>query len=170
MISLATVYFLSPFACYEADFVLSQRPSAMVNQLLRPFALFGQGAFSASMKYPFTIVLAVSLLICLFVLASILGVWLKAASSGAPVTFVQLLAMRYLRKVPDRLIVDARIKAAHAGIDLPVEALESHYLAGGNVLETVDSLIIAKSAGLPFSLNEACAMNLSKKGDTELKS
>ena len=53
----------------------------------------------------------VFLLILLFVVGSFLSVWLKAFSSGAPVSMWNLVAMRYLRKLPYSVIVDARIMA-----------------------------------------------------------
>ena len=68
----------------------------------------------------------VVLLILLFIVGSFLSVWLKAFSSGAPVSMWNLIAMRYLRKLPYSVIVDARIMAV-TEIDAAIEdiALDS---------------------------------------------
>ncbi len=54
------------------------------------------------------------LIIVFFTIISFLSVWLKALSSGAPVSLLNLVVMRWLRKLPHSLIVDARIMAVKA--------------------------------------------------------
>ena len=97
------------------------------------------------------------------VLINFFGTWLRAKLSGAAVSFGKLIGMR-LRRVPTGLIVDNRITAVKAGIDLDTDPLEAHYLAGGNVSHVVLALIAAAKAGLPLDFDRACAIDLAIKG------
>jgi uncharacterized protein YqfA (UPF0365 family) len=106
----------------------------------------------------------VFLLILLFIIGSFLSVWLKAFSSGAPVSMWNLVAMRYLRKLPYSVIVDARIMAVKAGLPLTVNEFETHYMAGGDIIQTVSGLINAQKAGIPLDWDQACAIDLATKG------
>ncbi|MBL6920451.1 MAG: flotillin-like FloA family protein, partial [Puniceicoccaceae bacterium] len=76
------------------------------------------------------------LLIGVFILITFFSIWLRALLSGAAVSFPTLVAMR-LRGVPSSLIVDARITSVKAGIEISANDLEAHYLAEGNVIQTV---------------------------------
>jgi uncharacterized protein YqfA (UPF0365 family) len=104
------------------------------------------------------------LLILLFIVGSFLSVWLKAFSSGAPVSMWNLIAMRYLRKLPYSVIVDARIMAVKAGLAISVNEFETHYMAGGDIIQTVSGLINAQKAGIPLGWDQACAIDLATKG------
>jgi uncharacterized protein YqfA (UPF0365 family) len=94
------------------------------------------------------------------------NLWLRAKVSGAPVGILQLVAM-WLRKVPNELIVDARITAVKAGITMTTDALEAHYLAGGDVNSVVLALIAADKAGIDLNYDRACAIDLAVKGTTK---
>ncbi len=110
------------------------------------------------------IVAAIALLVIVVIVLSFLSVWLKAFSSGAPVSMWNLVAMRYLRKLPYSVIVDARIMAVKAGIEISVNEFETHYMAGGDIIQTVQGLINAQKAGIPLDFNSACAIDLATKG------
>ena len=69
-----------------------------------------------------------------------------------------------LRAVPVSLIVDARITAVKAGLTLSTDQLEAHYLADGNVDETVQALIAADKANITLNWQKACAIDLATKG------
>ncbi len=94
------------------------------------------------------------------------NVWLRARVANAPVSIPNLVAM-WLRGVPNSLIVDNRITAIKAGLDLSADQLEAHYLAGGNVSQVVLSLIAAEKAGIVLDFNRACAIDLAVKGTTK---
>ncbi len=102
-------------------------------------------------------------LIILFIVLSFFSVWLRAWLAGAYVGFSDLVAMR-LRQVPYGLMVDARITAKKAGIDISIDEVEAHYLAGGNVVPTVHALIAAQKAGIELTWQRACAIDLATKG------
>jgi uncharacterized protein YqfA (UPF0365 family) len=85
--------------------------------------------------------------------------WIAAAASGAGVGIFQLIAMR-LRRVPPNIIVNARISAVKASVDAPIDQLEAHFLAGGNVIHVVHALISAGKAGIKLDFNRAAAIDL----------
>jgi len=111
------------------------------------------------------IIIAASIagLIALGVVFSFFSVWLRAWLAGAYVGIVTLVAMR-LRQVPYGLIVDARITAKKAGINISIDEMEAHYLAGGNVVPTIQALIAAQKAAIELTWNRACAIDLATKG------
>jgi uncharacterized protein YqfA (UPF0365 family) len=109
------------------------------------------------------IVLGVAGLILFGIIISFFSVWLRARLAGAPVSMINLIAMR-LRQVPYSLVTDARITARKAGIDISVDEIEAHFLAGGNVIPTVQALIAAEKAGIALNWNRACAIDLATKG------
>src|SRR5690625_4171782 len=109
------------------------------------------------------IVLGLILLVLLGIFVSFFTVWLRAWLAGAFVGVPSLVAMR-LRQVPYGMVVDARITAKKAGINLTTDELEAHYLAGGNVIPTVQALIAAMKAGIPLDFTRASAIDLATKG------
>ncbi len=83
-----------------------------------------------------------------------IGLWLQAVVSLGlgRITIIDLIRMR-LRKIPPRLITDGVINCHKAGLDtISTDMLETHMLAGGNVVNVVGALIAADKAkiGLPF--------------------
>ena len=100
------------------------------------------------------------------VIFSFFTTWLKALLSKAPVGFLTLLAMR-LRGVPVGLIVDARITAMKASLPLTTDELEAHYLAEGNVVQTVQAIIAAAKANIDLSWDRACAIDLATRGTSK---
>ncbi len=85
--------------------------------------------------------------------------WIAAWSSGAYVGLMTLVAMR-LRRVTPTSVVNPRITAMKAGLDIPVDLLESHYLAGGNVQRVINALISADKAGIKLAFQQAAAIDL----------
>jgi uncharacterized protein YqfA (UPF0365 family) len=105
-------------------------------------------------------------LVMAFILLNFFGTWLRAKLADAPVSFAKLIGMR-LRRVPMGLIVDSRITAVKAGINVDTDPLEAHYLAGGNVSHVVLALIAADKAALQLDFNRACAIDLAIKGTSK---
>jgi len=91
------------------------------------------------------------------------GFWLRARVANAPIGLLKMFGMS-LRKVPVGLIVDNRITAVKAGIDISSDPLEAHYLAGGDVSQVILALIAADKAGISLDFNRACAIDLATKG------
>ncbi len=111
-------------------------------------------------------IVAVAFLVLVLVLANFFGVWLRAKIAGSPVPFSKLIGMR-LRRVPVALIVDNRITSVQAGVPLQTDALEAHYLSGGNVTNVVLALIAAHKAGIVLDFDRACAIDLAIKGTSK---
>jgi len=111
-------------------------------------------------------VLLVVALVLFIILINFFGVWLRAKLANAPVSFGRLIGMR-LRRVPVGLVVDSRITAVKAGLEISTDPLEAHYLAGGNVEHVVLALIAADKAGIMLDYNRACAIDLAIKGTSK---
>ena len=108
-------------------------------------------------------VVALFALILAIILFNFFGLWLRARIANAPVSIGKMVGMR-LRKVPVGLIVDNRITAVKAGLEVPSDPLEAHYLAGGDVNQVILALIAADKAGITLDFNRACAIDLATKG------
>lgn len=110
--------------------------------------------------------LAIILILAVILLSRFIGIYIRAAISGAKVPFVSLVAMR-LRKVNTKLIVDARIQAVKAGLQLTTNDLEAHYLAGGNVVNVVRALVAADKANIELPFQQAAAIDLAGRNVQE---
>jgi uncharacterized protein YqfA (UPF0365 family) len=88
-----------------------------------------------------------------------LPLWIAAWASGAYVGIFTLIAMR-LRRVPPGTIINARISAVKAGLEISVNDLEAHFLAGGNVVRVVNAMISADKANIPLPFKRAAAIDL----------
>lgn len=104
-------------------------------------------------------------LILFFFIVKYFNLWLQAFVTRARVGMLSLIYMS-LRKVNARVIVDAKIMAVQAGLvhtgkdGITTQALESHYLAGGNVRRVVQALIMSHRAKIPLDWNTAAAIDL----------
>ncbi len=85
--------------------------------------------------------------------------WIAAWASDAYVGIFTLIGMRF-RRVPPSIVVNPLISATKAGLDLNVNDLEAHYLAGGNVGKIVNALISADKANIEISFKRAAAIDL----------
>ena len=89
-----------------------------------------------------------------------IGLWITAYFAGVRVAiFKDLVGMR-LRKVPPRQIVGPKISATKAGLDVGLDRMEAHFLAGGNVNLVILALISADKANIDLSFERATAIDL----------
>jgi uncharacterized protein YqfA (UPF0365 family) len=109
------------------------------------------------------VVAVIILLVIGAIVFSLIGAWVKALFNGAAVPMSKLVALK-LASIPYSLIVDARITAVRAGIDVSADQIASHFQAGGNVVPTVQALIAAQKAGIALPWDRACAIDLATKG------
>ena len=108
------------------------------------------------------IFLGIVSLFCLVLFFASLGVlklYIQAYFSDAKVGLFDLIMMR-LRKVPPEMIVLNRISAKKAGLDVPTDLMEAHYLARGNVSRVVAAMIAADKAAIELPWNRATAIDL----------
>ncbi len=87
------------------------------------------------------------------------GLWISAAAANVKVGLFNLIGMRLRRVVPTR-VVNPLIKAVKAGLNLNINQLEAHFLAGGNVDKVVNALIAAQRANIPLVFERAAAIDL----------
>ncbi len=113
----------------------------------------------------FSFILAVIFIAVFFNFVPI-GLWISAIAAGVNVGIFNLIGMR-LRRVPASQIVLPLIKANKAGLDLEVNQLEAHYLAGGNVDRVIDALIAAHRAQIDLSFERGCAIDLAGRNVLE---
>lgn len=111
------------------------------------------------------IVLVIVLLSIFFTMVPV-GLWITAFFSGVKIKLGNLIGMRLRRVVPSR-IINPLIKATKAGLDVNVNELEAHYLAGGNVNALVDALIAAQRAEIPLEFERAAAIDLAGRNVLE---
>ena len=88
-----------------------------------------------------------------------IGLWISALAANVHVGIMTLVGMR-MRRVPPNKIILPLIKANKAGLDVAVNQLEAHYLAGGNVDKVVDALIAAHRAQIPLPFERSAAIDL----------
>ena len=107
----------------------------------------------------------VASIVGLFILISIImwavpvRLWIEANTASVRVGIGSLIGMR-LRKVSPPAIVRPLITATKAGLDLDINELEAHYLAGGRVDRVVGALISADKASIELSFNQGAAIDL----------
>ncbi len=65
-----------------------------------------------------------------------------------------------LRRVIPARVVNPLVKARKAGLQISINQLESHYLAGGNVDRVVNALIAAHRANIDLTFERAAAIDL----------
>ncbi len=88
-----------------------------------------------------------------------LGLWITAIFSGVRVGIGTLVGMR-LRKVNPAAIVRPLISATKAGLELNINQMEAHHLAGGDVGRVVTALISADRANIELPWRRATAIDL----------
>jgi uncharacterized protein YqfA (UPF0365 family) len=108
-------------------------------------------------------VAAIFLLIFIVICMNFMGIWVRARIANAPVGLFTMVAM-WLRRVPVAAIVDSRITAVKAGLEVDSDLLEAHFLAGGNVEQVVLAMIAADKAAISLDFDRACAIDLATKG------
>lgn len=111
----------------------------------------------------FVIALIVFVLIFLAIFARYFSLWLQCKFSRAGISLYQLVMMS-MKKVSPAVIVRSKIMAVQSGLtdtyDISTRALESHYLAGGNVPNVIRALIAAHRAGIDMDWQVSQAIDL----------
>ncbi len=108
--------------------------------------------------FPVLVILGVVMVGVLFSYIPV-RLWIEAWFSGVRIGMGTLIGMR-LRKVSPAGIIRPLIAATKAGLDLRVNELEAHYLAGGSVGRVTQALISADKAGIELEFPTAAAIDL----------
>lgn len=110
--------------------------------------------------YIIIFVIAIILIVILSILGKFISLWFQAFVSGTPIPLFNIIGIS-LRKIPPRVIVNARINLFKAGLkEITVSDLETHFLAGGHVTNVVEALIAADKANIPLDWRRATAIDL----------
>lgn len=106
------------------------------------------------------VLFAIVIFLALFTYFIPVGLWISAYFAGVKVNiFKDLVGMR-LRKVPPRQIIVPKISIAKAGMDVDLDRMEAHYLAGGNVNAVILALISADKANIDLTFERAASIDL----------
>lgn len=105
------------------------------------------------------IIIAIVFLLAMFFSFVPLALWISALAANVKVGIFTLIGMRLRRVVPNRVIIPL-IMASKAGVEISINKLEAHYLAGGNVEKVVNSIIAAQRANIPLEFERAAAIDL----------
>ena len=103
--------------------------------------------------------IGIAVLLSLFFYFIPFGLWISAYFSGVAVSLLTLVGMR-LRKVNPTAVIRPLISATKAGLNLEIDKLEAHHLAGGNVQQVVNALISADKANIDLDFQRATAIDL----------
>ena len=106
-----------------------------------------------------TLLMLAVILVLVFLRYVPLGLWVRALSSGVKLKVSTLIGMRLRRISPHRL-VDTYIMVRKAGLDMTIDQLEKHFLAGGNIERVAKAMISAQQASIGLSFSQACAIDL----------
>ncbi|MGN0266308.1 MAG: flotillin-like protein FloA [Lachnospiraceae bacterium] len=113
-----------------------------------------------------TILGIVLLLVILFFSFVPVGLWVSALAANVRISIITLIGMRLRRVKPARIVIPL-IKGRKAGLELGVNQLEAHYLAGGNVDNVVNALIASERAGIELKFEKAAAIDLAGRNVLE---
>ena len=118
--------------------------------------------FDAGMIGLILIIVAAFIVISVFFTFVPVALWISALAAGVRVSIFTLIGMRLRRVIPSR-IVNPLIKAHKAGLDVTINQLESHYLAGGNVDRVINALIAAHRANIELTFERCAAIDLAER-------
>ena len=105
-------------------------------------------------------ILGIVALVLLSIVGKFISLWFQAFVSGTPIPLFNIIGMA-LRKIPPRIIVQARIMAFKAGLkQISVSDLETHFMAGGDVQKVVQAMIAADKANIALDWRRATAIDL----------
>src|SRR5580692_5889804 len=115
----------------------------------------------------FAIFVAIMALVVLFMFARYFKLWLRVFVSRARIGPFALIGMS-LRKVNPQVVAETKIMAVQAGLaDITTNAIEAHYLAGGNIRRVVQALIAAHRARIDLNWDTASAIDLAGRNVLE---
>jgi uncharacterized protein YqfA (UPF0365 family) len=105
------------------------------------------------------VLIGIVLLVFIAFFFKFFSLWFRSLLSGAHISMAQLVGM-WIRKVKMKVIVDSRIMLTKAGIEINSDLLETHSLAGGDVIRVSKALIAASKADIALSFQKATAIDL----------
>jgi uncharacterized protein YqfA (UPF0365 family) len=95
-----------------------------------------------------------------------IATWIRTIAAGVPLGIITLVRMRLIG-IPPSIIVTNYVRARKAGLDLTVDQMQSHFLAGGNVENVTLAMIAAQRAQIPLDWQRAAAIDLAGRNVVE---
>jgi len=105
-------------------------------------------------------------IIFLYFFARYFKLWVQCVFSKANINPFRLMLMS-LKGINPTTIVQSKIMAVQAGLQSSTNALEAHYLAGGNVDRVVRALIASHRANIELDWDTAAAIDLAGRNVLE---
>lgn len=115
-----------------------------------------------TMSYLLLILVITSTLAVLFILVALhrlLGLWIRCFTSGASLPVVRLIGMT-LRQVNASRVTRAHVTASQAELDVSVDELETHELAGGDALSVTRATVQAQAHDMDVTWQQLAAIDL----------
>jgi uncharacterized protein YqfA (UPF0365 family) len=94
------------------------------------------------------------------------GLWIRTIAAGVPLGIIALVRMRLIG-IPPSIIVTNYVRARKAGLNLTVDQMQSHFLAGGNIENVTLAMIAAQRAQIPLEWQRAAAIDLAGRNVLE---
>jgi uncharacterized protein YqfA (UPF0365 family) len=132
---------------------------------MSPLPLFAMADWLVFLLLGICAVIGLIAVVTLIVFMAYGGLWFRAYMSQADVTMRSLIAMGF-RQINAQLIVNAKIMAAQAKLDIDrrhgisTSRLETHVLAGGDVMRVIHAIIAAQRANIDLDFDRAAAIDL----------
>ena len=95
-----------------------------------------------------------------------IGLWVRTIAAGVPIGIITLVRMRLIG-IPPGVIVTNYVRARKAGLNLTIDQMQSHFLAGGNVENVTLAMIAAQRAQIPLEWQRAAAIDLAGRNVVE---
>ncbi|QDU53979.1 flotillin-like protein FloA [Aeoliella mucimassa] len=117
------------------------------------------------------VAIVVAGLVLITIFARYFRLWIQSFMTGAGISLFDLIRMTF-RKVNPAVIVRSKIMAVQAGLTdeegVTTQALEAHYMAGGNVPLVIRSMIAARKAKIiDLDIKRATAIDLAGRNILE---
>ncbi len=107
-----------------------------------------------------SIIAGIILLVILIALGRYFNLYVQSLTTRAGIGLWEMVGMSF-QKVNPSVIVRAKVQAVKAGIhDITTSGLVAHFLAGGDPVKVVVSLIAADRANIPLNFKTACGIDL----------
>lgn len=106
-----------------------------------------------------------ALAVAMFVMGNF-SLWLEARAAGVPVTFLNLLQLKFQKLNPQE-VVGAMKTLWKAGQQVPIADLQGHLLAGGSLQRLTQAAVAADKAGLKIDIRALAAIDLAGRNIVE---
>ncbi len=108
------------------------------------------------------VIFGIFVLVALFMLARIFAPWIRAYTSGVPLSVFQIIGM-WLRKTDVQAVLGALVTATQAGAPVSCNEMERAYLQGVDLEKVTLAFIQAKKKGKEITFQELVEAELENR-------